>query len=221
MLTSHRDSVDDRLCPCPFPRCTHASIAGLDLIGQGEEQHEAGCLHIHIHCMAPCRVPAPKAVLLYGAPGSGKTMLAHAIAHESGGRLFNISPRLTDGKYPGKAATMLMHIVSPSHLFRELYKTLPEEEPRAEVRTHMNIYITACTGQPADSAMYPASSRHALSVNPIAQVFKVAKALGPSVIYLDDTEKVRTPKSHCCHSVQSPCCTSLQLYDARKELLKY
>ena len=69
--------------------------------------------------------------------------------------------------------------------------------------------------------MYSASSRHAVSVNPTAQVFKVAKALGPSVIYLDDTEKVRTPKIHCCHSAQSTCCASLQLYNARKELLTY
>ena len=54
----------------------------------------------------------PKAVLLYGASGSGKTMLAHAVAHESGAHLFNISPRLTDGKYPGKDVTTMVHMVS-------------------------------------------------------------------------------------------------------------
>ncbi len=69
------------------------------------------CVDPSLH--GPCRVPVPKAVLFYGAPGSGKTMLAHAIAHESGAHLFDISPCLTDGKYPGRAATMMMHMVSP------------------------------------------------------------------------------------------------------------
>jgi hypothetical protein len=58
-----------------------------------------------------------------------------------------------------------------------------------------------------------------VSVNPIAQVFKVAKALGPSVIYLDDTEKVRTLKCHCCHRAHAV--ASLQLYNAKKELITY
>ena len=52
------------------------------------------------------------ALLMYGAPGSGKTMLAHTVAHASGARLFNISPRHTDGKYAGKAVTMMLHMVS-------------------------------------------------------------------------------------------------------------
>ncbi len=52
-----------------------------------------------------------KALLLYGAPGSGKTMLAHAVAHASGACLFDISPRRVEGKYAGKAVTMMMHTV--------------------------------------------------------------------------------------------------------------
>ena len=53
----------------------------------------------------------PKAFLLYGASGNGKSMLAHAIAHEAGAHFFDISPRLTDSKYTGKAVSMMLHMV--------------------------------------------------------------------------------------------------------------
>ncbi|KAG5509637.1 hypothetical protein JKF63_06342 [Porcisia hertigi] len=36
--------------------------------------------------------PHPTGLFLYGAPGSGKTLLAYAIANESGSRFFNLSP---------------------------------------------------------------------------------------------------------------------------------
>ncbi len=61
--------------------------------------------------MLLCRVPVPKAILLFGASGSGKSMLAHAVAHEAGAHFFDISPRLTDGKYIGKAVSMMLHMV--------------------------------------------------------------------------------------------------------------
>lgn len=61
--------------------------------------------------LGPCRVPVAKAILLYGAPGSGKTMLAHAMAHASAARTFNISPRNVDGRYAGKAVSLMVHMV--------------------------------------------------------------------------------------------------------------
>ena len=67
-----------------------------------------------------------KALLLYGAPGSGKTMLAHSMAHASGARLFDISPRHVDGRYAGKAVTMMMHMVS----FNIVHPACPMTQPR-------------------------------------------------------------------------------------------
>merc|ERR1711998_208000 len=75
--------------------------------------------------------PVVHSILLVGGPGSGKTMLAHAIANETGANFFNLSPSNTDGIYPGKQSYAMVHTV-----------------------------------------------------------LKVAKALAPSVIYIDDAETV-------------------------------
>jgi hypothetical protein len=44
----------------------------------------------------------PVTALIYGPQGSGKTMLVHAIAHESKASLFDLSPKILAGKYPGQ-----------------------------------------------------------------------------------------------------------------------
>ena len=55
-----------------------------------------------------CRAPHNKAVLLYGAPGTGKSLLAHAITHDAGASLFDLSPGVTNGLYPGKKGAALL-----------------------------------------------------------------------------------------------------------------
>lgn len=54
------------------------------------------------------RAPAARAMLLTGGHGSGKTMVAQAIAHSVGAALFDLSPRNTDGKWPGKEAAIMV-----------------------------------------------------------------------------------------------------------------
>lgn len=52
-----------------------------------------------------------KSVLLYGAPKTGKTSLCQSIAHAAGANFFDLSPRNTDAKYPGKAVALMVHMV--------------------------------------------------------------------------------------------------------------
>merc|ERR1719506_3470058 len=47
------------------------------------------------------------AMLLYGPAGTGKTLLAHAIAHETAANFFNLSPMNIARKYPGVAASLV------------------------------------------------------------------------------------------------------------------
>ena len=78
-------------------------------------------------------------MLLYGPPGCGKSHLAHAIATASGANFLDISPSLTDGKYP-KQAGMLMHkvfkvarVMAPSVVFMD----------NAEARRLLRVYHCA------------------------------------------------------------------------------
>lgn len=77
------------------------------------------------------RSPYVKSILLYGAEKTGKTLLTQAVTNLSGANLFDLSPRNTDGKYPGKNVNMMIHMV-----------------------------------------------------------FKVARTMAPSVIYIDEAEKI-------------------------------
>ena len=61
-------------------------------------------------CLQARRAPAVRAALLFGAPQAGKTALVHAVAAQAGAALFDLSPRATDGKYPGKAAALMVHM---------------------------------------------------------------------------------------------------------------
>ena len=48
--------------------------------------------------LVQCRMPSARAVLLYGAAGTGKTLLARGVAGSAGALLLDLSPRATDGE---------------------------------------------------------------------------------------------------------------------------
>eukprot|EP00884_Botryococcus_braunii_P013211 jgi/Botrbrau1/21891/Bobra.0249s0020.1 len=87
--------------------------------GEGEQPSLAQLRHsITQLCVLPlgfsaiaARAPAPRTLLLYGAPGSGKTLLSRAVASQVGATWFDLSPAVINGKYPGKAAGLLLHMV--------------------------------------------------------------------------------------------------------------
>ena len=73
---------------------------------------EYGVLPIGASEMVHQNIPThTKAILLYGARRTGKTMLAQTVANAAGANFFNLSPRNTDGKYPGSQVKMLIHMV--------------------------------------------------------------------------------------------------------------
>jgi SpoVK/Ycf46/Vps4 family AAA+-type ATPase len=62
--------------------------------------------------VTPDRCPATlTSILLFGPEGSGKSLLAAAIAGEAGATLFDLSPAATKGIYPGREADSMVHMV--------------------------------------------------------------------------------------------------------------
>ena len=62
-----------------------------------------------------CRLAEPQqqsTLLLYGLQGTGKSLLSNALAAETGAALFDISPAVTDGKWPGKSVAGMLATVS-------------------------------------------------------------------------------------------------------------
>ena len=57
------------------------------------------------------RVAHPKALLLYGCLGTGKTLLATALANHIGAACFDLSPVNIDTKLPGKDTQLLVSLV--------------------------------------------------------------------------------------------------------------
>lgn len=80
-------------------------------LAQARQAVAASCLlPLGAHA-AMAKLQAPRTVLLYGPPGSGKTLLAQAVAHQAGATMLDLSPAATAGKYTGKAAALMVHMV--------------------------------------------------------------------------------------------------------------
>lgn len=147
-------------------------------------QHDCG-----IGCMLD-RVPAPRAVLLVGMPGSGKTLVAQAIAHSTGAAFFDLSPRTTDGKWLGKAAATMVRVVSwPAVSY------IPDGRCSCIrcircIRWPLQLYMHG-PKWPSTARALQTSRQCCLGAQKVRMVVRCAKLLAPSVIYIDEAEKVQ------------------------------
>ncbi len=88
-------------------------IGGLDEII--EELKEAVIYPLtmpHLYSHAAPLLAAPSGVLLYGPPGCGKTMLAKAVAHESGASFINLHISTVTEKWYGDSNKLVRAVFS-------------------------------------------------------------------------------------------------------------
>src|SRR6059036_2759740 len=100
------------------PQVTYEDIGGIkDEIQKVREMIELPLRHPEI--FEKLGVEAPKGVLLYGAPGTGKTLLAKAVATESNAHFIPISGPEIMSKFYGESEARL----------REIFKEAKEKSP--------------------------------------------------------------------------------------------
>jgi len=100
------------------PQVSYEDIGGLsDEIQKVREMIELPLRHPEI--FEKLGVEAPKGVLLYGAPGTGKTLLAKAVANESSAHFISISGPEIMSKFYGESEARL----------REIFKEAREKSP--------------------------------------------------------------------------------------------
>lgn len=101
-----------------IPIISYADIGGLDgVIKKIRETVELPLKHPEI--FEKLGVEAPKGILLFGVPGTGKTLLARAVANESNAHFISISGPEIIGKFYGESEARL----------RDVFKEARENSP--------------------------------------------------------------------------------------------
>ena len=88
-------------------------IGGLeDIISSLEESVIVPLLYPDLFRSSSALLAAPKGVLLYGPPGCGKTLLAKALAKESGATFINIAASVLTNKWFGESNKLVAGLFS-------------------------------------------------------------------------------------------------------------
>lgn len=124
-------------------------------------------------CLEPSR-----GLLLVGAPGTGKTMLARALAMESGSRLITIHPSALENKYVGEsgklvsAAFSLARKAQPCVLFFDEIDGLMRERstedgsPSYGLKTDLLVQLDRWEEAQSDAVVVVGSTNNARSLDP-------------------------------------------------------
>ena len=100
------------------PNVSYSDIGGADI--QKQEIKEAVELPLtHFELYKQIGIDPPRGVLLYGAPGTGKTMLAKAVAHHTTASFFSVVASEFVQKYLGEGPRMV----------RDLFRLAKENAP--------------------------------------------------------------------------------------------
>lgn len=122
VLNSYEQSIAmDVVAPSEIP-LSFDDIGGLD--GIIEELRESVIYPLtmpHLYAGNSSLLSAPSGVLLYGPPGCGKTMLAKALAHESGACFINLHISTLTEKWYGDSNKLVSAVFS---LARKLQPTI-------------------------------------------------------------------------------------------------
>jgi 26S proteasome regulatory subunit T3 len=109
VLPPEADSSIQMLSADEKPEVTYSDIGGLDL--QKQEVREAVELPLtHFELYKQIGIDPPRGVLMYGAPGCGKTMLAKAVAHHTTASFIRMVGSEFVQKYLGEGPRMVRDV---------------------------------------------------------------------------------------------------------------
>ena len=98
---------------CPFEAALLLDIGGLDpIISSLRESIIYPLLYPALFTSSSSLLGAPKGVLLFGPPGCGKTMLAKALAKESGATFINIAASVLTNQWYGESNKLVAGLFS-------------------------------------------------------------------------------------------------------------
>lgn len=83
----------------------------------------------------------PKGLLLFGPPGTGKTMIGRAIASKSGARFFNISASSLVSKWAGEGEKTVRALFGVARIFQVCNHTISYERRKKISPSYVQLTI--------------------------------------------------------------------------------